>query len=75
MTLPTARDYAGIHRVDVVCRSCDHWHHLDLADLVATGRGDVPLVRLALRCGECGGREFGVVVSGAAYPLGVEVGT
>ena len=28
----------------------------DLADLITVGRGDVPLVRLRWRCGNCGSR-------------------
>ena len=41
--LPTSRDYAGVHRVDVVCVACDHWARLDLDDLFRLGQGDVAL--------------------------------
>jgi hypothetical protein len=40
-TLPTPRDYAGVHHVDAVCVPCDHWGKLDLVDLIGRGQGDV----------------------------------
>jgi hypothetical protein len=36
-SLPTLRDYAGVHRVDAVCTACNHWAQLDLTALVASG--------------------------------------
>ena len=53
MTLPTTRDYAGVH-THAVCPSCDHWQALDLTAIVAAGHGDVPLIELKLRCSQCG---------------------
>ena len=67
---PTARDYAGVHRVDAVCHACDHWQQLDLAGLIASGHGDIALIELKLRCGQCGARSVGIIVSGQAYPMG-----
>jgi len=66
---PTARDYAGIHTVHAVCRNaaCDHWQVLDLAALVAAGQGDVPLVKLPLRCSACGRTGHQIIVSGRSY--------
>jgi hypothetical protein len=71
VTLPTPRDYATIHTVHSACRSCDRITELDLPDLVRRGYGDVPLIRLPLRCAGCGSREFGVIVSGRSYPGGM----
>lgn len=73
MTLPTARGYAGIHRVTVICQTCDHVADLDLPAVVASGRGDVPLIQLRLRCSACGGAKCGIVVSGHSYGLGEDV--
>jgi hypothetical protein len=54
--LPTAKSYAGVHTVHAVCRNpnCDRWIELDLAAIVAKGRGDLPLIHLPLRCSACG---------------------
>jgi hypothetical protein len=41
---------------------------LDLADLIQHGLGDVPLIRLPLRCAACGKRGHKVVTSGRSYP-------
>lgn len=68
--LPTACDYARVHRVDAICNACDHWAELDLSALVAAGHGNVPLIRLPLRCGGCGAIGHRVVVSGQSYGLG-----
>jgi hypothetical protein len=65
--LPTARDYAGVHTVHGVCPHCDHIQELDLAALVTTGRGDVPLIELPLRCSACGKTGHRVIVSGKSY--------
>jgi hypothetical protein len=51
---PTARYYLNVHRVDAVCPHCDRWRELDLAAIVAAGLGDVPLIKLPLRCSACG---------------------
>jgi hypothetical protein len=61
MTLPTARDYAGVHTVHAVCRepSCDHWQALDLTAIVAAGHVDVP----------CGRTGHEIKVSGRSYGL------
>jgi hypothetical protein len=67
--LPTSRTYLGVHRVDAVCTKCDHWRQLDLAALIAAGQGDVPLVKLPLRCSNCGAGGHQIVVSGRSYPL------
>jgi hypothetical protein len=69
-SLPTLRDYAGVHRVDAVCTACNHWAQLDLTALVASGHGDVPLVHLPLRCAACGAAGHQVSVSGQPYGLG-----
>jgi hypothetical protein len=66
--LPTPRDYAGIHRVDAVCPACDRWHKLDLIALIQSGHGDVPLVKLPLRCSGCGASGHKIIVSGRSYP-------
>jgi hypothetical protein len=42
--------------VHVWCETCRHAKNADLAALVAVGNGDVPLVRLRWRCGNCGSR-------------------
>lgn len=73
MTLPTPRDYAGLHTVHVVCRHCDRVSELDLPALVSRGLGDVPLVELPLRCSGCGDVGHSVLVSGRAYGVGDEV--
>ena len=46
----------------------DRWSQLDLDDLIQKGLGDMPLVRLPLRCVACGKLGHKVVVSGKAYP-------
>jgi hypothetical protein len=66
-TLPTPRDYAGVHHVDAVCVPCDHWGKLDLVDLIGRGQGDVPLIRLPLRCSRCGKTGHRIVVTGRSY--------
>jgi hypothetical protein len=40
---------------------------VDLAHLIATGRGDVPLIRLKLRCSACGSLDVSAIVSGARH--------
>lgn len=73
VTLPTPGDYAGIHTVHSICRACDRVVPLDLPDLVRRGFGNVPLVRLPLRCAGCGSRDYGVIVSGRSYPGGMPI--
>ena len=55
--LPTPRStlrarYVSVH---VWCKACRHSADADLDALVASGRGDVPLVRLRYRCSNCHG--------------------
>jgi len=55
--LPTPRTtlrarYVCVH---VWCKACRHAADADLEALVASGRGDVPLVRLRYRCSNCHG--------------------
>jgi hypothetical protein len=64
---PTPRDYAGVHFVAAICTGCQHIADLDLAALVAAGFGDVPLIRLPLRCAACGKRGHKISVSGDPY--------
>jgi hypothetical protein len=53
--LPTPRSISRTaYRVRVWCKSCRHAKDADLAALIATGRGDVPLVQMKWRCGNCG---------------------
>ena len=70
---PTAREYAGVHRVDAVCPVCNRWRELDLKWLISTGQGDIPLISLPLRCEKCGQRGHKVIVSGRSYGLSAEV--
>jgi len=65
--LPTPRAYCGVHRVDAVCGRRGHWAMLDLPALVASGFGDVALIRLPLRCRACERPGHRIVVSGRAY--------
>jgi hypothetical protein len=66
---PTARDYAGIHTMHAVCPACDRWVKLGLAELVAAGQGDGPLIELKLRCSACGRTGHQIKVSGRSYGL------
>lgn len=70
--LPTARDYADIHRVDAACRACDRIARLDLDGLIRSGHGDRPLIHLPLRCSGCGSQDCRIIVSGRSYPGGME---
>ena len=54
MTLPTPRQYAGVHSVHTICVPCDHIIELNLPRLVEQGHDDTPLVNLPLRCSQCG---------------------
>jgi hypothetical protein len=52
--LPTARSLSRIGLgVLVWCKACQRQGFADLAAVVETGRGDVPLVRLRWRCSGC----------------------
>jgi hypothetical protein len=42
---------------------------LDLAAIVAGGFGDVPLIKLPLRCSACGALGHEIKVSGQSYGL------
>jgi hypothetical protein len=41
-------------RVHAWCKACRHAEGVDLSALIAGGRGDVPLVQMKWRCGNCG---------------------
>jgi hypothetical protein len=61
--LPTPRTtlrarYVCVH---VWCKACRHSADADLDALVASGRGDVPLVRLRYRCSKLPWRHFVVM--------------
>jgi hypothetical protein len=49
----------------VWCKAYRHPRDADLAALIAAGRGDVPLVRIRWRCGNCRSRPTDFVVSGS----------
>ena len=55
---------AGYVRVVLTCRSCLHQGDADLDALIASGRGDMPLVQLRWQCARCGHRKIGMVVTG-----------
>ena len=64
--LPTPRSIAAAgFRVHVWCKSCRHAKDADLTALIAAGKGDVPLVRLRWRCGNCGSRLTDFIVAGS----------
>ena len=55
--LPTPRSISRTgYRVHVWCKACRRAKDADLAALIDAGQGDVPLVRLRWRCGNCGSR-------------------
>jgi hypothetical protein len=49
----------------VWCKACRHAKDADLAALITTGRGDVPLVQMKWRCGNCGSRLTEFIVGGS----------
>jgi hypothetical protein len=53
--LPTSRTTFAARYVAVLvwCKSCRHQAAADLVALIDAGRGDVPLVDLRFRCGNC----------------------
>jgi hypothetical protein len=50
-------------RVVLTCRACHHQQDADLQALVDAGRGDVPLIRLRWRCGQCGHRQIDIALT------------
>ena len=63
--LPTPRTMATTgFRWHVFCRSCRWAIDADFAKLIRDGRGDVPLIKLRWRCGNCGSRLTGAVMDG-----------
>jgi hypothetical protein len=69
--LPTARTTlrAGYVRVLVFCNSCRHQADADLQALIDAGRGDVPLVDLRFRCGNCRSKLTDFVCTSRSGPL------
>lgn len=66
--LPTARTLLPTgFRMHVWCKACRHAKDADLEALIRDGRGDVPLVHIKWRCGNCGSRLTDAVVSGAYF--------
>jgi hypothetical protein len=64
--LPTPRSMARTgFRVHVWCKSCRHAKDADLPALIADGRGDVPLVQMRWRYGNCGSRLTEFIVGGS----------
>jgi hypothetical protein len=63
MSLPTPRTMlrAEYVRVHLSCRACQRQRDADLQTLVDTGHGDVALVELRWRCGECGSSRIDMV--------------
>jgi hypothetical protein len=64
MSLPTPRSTlrAAYVRLHLTCRACLRQHDADLEALIASGRGDVPLIRLRWRCSECRSARIDAVV-------------
>jgi hypothetical protein len=54
--LPTPAMATTGLRWHVYCKSCQFSAETDFAKLIRDARGDIPLVRLKLRCGNCGSR-------------------
>lgn len=67
-TLPTIRStHESGHNVLVRCNRCDRATPLDLPSLITSGRGEVALIELLMRCA-CGCRERTItVMAGRAY--------
>jgi hypothetical protein len=59
------------HTVHAICVPRDHIIELDLHRLIAQGHGDVPLIKLPLRCSQCGKTGHKISVSGRSYPFGL----
>jgi hypothetical protein len=64
--LPTPRMTLAARyvRVLLTCWHCRHQADADLRRLVEAGRGDVPLIRMHWRCGNCGSRLIEFIVVG-----------
>jgi hypothetical protein len=67
--LPTPRrTLRGGYCVLVWCKACRHRANADLQALIDSGRGDVPLIELRYRCGNCpGGSQFTDWVATSSY--------
>jgi hypothetical protein len=52
----------------VFCNSCRHQADADLAAIVESGRGDVPLTELRFRCSQCGTDRTDFVVTSRDNP-------
>ena len=64
--LPTARDYLKSNvRLLIWCKACRHQREIEFASLVAQDKGDIAMVRLRLRCANCGSRPTDCVISGS----------
>ena len=64
--IPRSTLRTGYVRVLVFCKACRHQANADLARLVDSGRGDVPLRELRFRCASCRGSLTDFVVTGGA---------
>ena len=49
------------------CNSCDHSHTINLGALVRRGHGETQLIRLKLKCSECGSSNCRAIVNGTPY--------
>lgn len=65
-TFATPHSTLAAHATLSATCPCGHAAEIDLAALIASGRGDTPLPSLRLVCRACGSRDGRVVVSGAA---------
>jgi hypothetical protein len=63
--LTTPRSICIGYRVHVWCKSCRHAKDANLAALIDAGCGDVPLVQMKWRCGNCGSRLTEFIVGGS----------
>jgi hypothetical protein len=63
--LPTARSMASTGlKWHIWCRACRWSEDADFQKLINVGRGDVPLVELKWRCGNCGARLVDAIMTG-----------
>jgi hypothetical protein len=70
--LPTPRStLRANYRVLVWCKACQHRAEVDLQRSIDDGHGDVPLIKLRYRCGNCtaGARFTDWVVTSGYMPL------
>ena len=63
-TLPIPCTTIGHAELSAICDACERAVVVDLAALIAGGRGDTPLRSLRLRCARCGSRQVSIVVGG-----------